>query len=93
LEVCLAPAPDNDENGSNDDDLDVYDANGNLDNTITIQNRLNHRLRINTQGMGRARHNRHHRGNHNRAPDDPYAKVKFTIPSFDGHYDAEAYLD
>ena len=26
-------------------------------------------------------------------PDDPYAKIKFTIPSFLGHYDAEGYLD
>jgi len=30
---------------------------------------------------------------HNRAPEDPYAKVKFTIPSFSGYYDAEGYLD
>ena len=32
-------------------------------------------------------------GTGNRASDDPYAKVKFTIPSFSGHYDAEGYLD
>jgi hypothetical protein len=32
-------------------------------------------------------------GNHNRAPDDPYAKIKFSIPSFSGHYDAEGYPD
>ena len=25
--------------------------------------------------------------------DDLYSKVKFTIPSFDGSYDADAYLD
>jgi hypothetical protein len=24
---------------------------------------------------------------------DPYAKIKFSIPSFNGSYDAEAYLD
>ena len=30
-------------------------------------------------------------GNHGRA--DPYSKVKFTIPSFDGSYDGDAYLD
>jgi len=88
LEVCPAPAPDNDVNGSDDDDLDVYDANGNLDNTATMQNRLSRRLQIDTQRMGGARHNQRHRGNRNRAPDDPYAKVKFTIPSFDGHFDA-----
>jgi len=93
LEVRPAPAPDNDVNGSDDDDLDVYDANGNLDITVTMQNRLRCRLQINTQGIGGARHNQRHQGNRNRAPDDPYAKVKLTIPSFDGHYDAEAYLD
>ena len=35
----------------------------------------------------------HHRGNNHRVPNDPYAKIKFTIPSFLGHYDAEGYLD
>jgi hypothetical protein len=25
--------------------------------------------------------------------DDPFAKVKFSIPPFNGSYDAEAYLD
>ena len=34
-----------------------------------------------------------HQGNNNCVPDDPYAKIKFTIPSFSGHYDAEEYLD
>ena len=34
-----------------------------------------------------------HQGNNNRVPDDPYAKIKFTMPSFSGHYDAEEYLD
>ena len=47
------------------------------------------RLNFNRQGM---------RGNnfqqHNaRVNDDPYAKVKFTVPSFAGAYDAEIYLD
>ena len=54
LKVHPAPTPDNDANGSNDDDLDVYDANGNLDNMETMQNRLRRRLQINTQGMGGA---------------------------------------
>ena len=40
-------------------------------------------------------HQHHHRqgmgGNRGRA--DPYSKVKFTIPSFDGSYDGDAYLD
>ena len=44
LEVHLTPAPDNDANGSNDDDLDVYDANDNLDNTTVMQNKLRGRL-------------------------------------------------
>ena len=35
----------------------------------------------------------HHQGNNHRVPDDPYAKIKFTIPSFSGHYAAEGYLD
>ena len=32
--------------------------------------------------------NRHNQGNN-----DPYAKIKFTIPPFHGKYDAEEYLD
>jgi hypothetical protein len=35
----------------------------------------------------------HHHGNNNSMPDDPHAKIKFSIPSFSGHYDAERYLD
>jgi hypothetical protein len=90
----VRPAPDNDADGSNDDDLEVYDADRNIDNQATLQNKLRRRLERNTRGMGGQHHHHHHdRGNRNRAPDDPYAKVKFTIPSFDGHYDAEAYLD
>ena len=38
-------------------------------------------------------HHHHHQGNNHRVLDDPYAKIKFTIPSFSGHYDAEGYLD
>jgi hypothetical protein len=89
----VRPAPDNDADGSSDDDLEVYDADGNIDNQATLQNKLRRRLERNTRGMGGQHHHHHNRGNRNRAPDDPYAKVKFTIPSFDGHYDAEAYLD
>jgi len=44
--------------------------------------RDHHRPHRHRQGMG---------GNHGRA--DPYSKVKFTIPSFDGSYDGDAYLD
>ena len=35
----------------------------------------------------------HHQCNNHCVPDDPYAKINFTIPSFLGHYDAEGYLD
>jgi hypothetical protein len=38
----------------------------------------------------------HHRGRneqHARGNDDPFAKVKFTIPPVYGLYDAKAYLD
>jgi hypothetical protein len=49
----------------------VYDVHGNIDEAATRDARLQHRLRTNTIGMG---------GNHNRAPDDPYAKIKFNIP-------------
>ena len=45
------------------------------------RNRLNH----NRHGIGG-------RGNHN-GNNGPFAKVKFSIPSFAGAYDAEAYLD
>ena len=43
--------------------------------------------------MGGTHNHNHQQGNQNRVPNDPYAKVKFTIPSFLGHYDAEGYLD
>jgi len=61
-----------------DEDV-VYDAHGNIDQAATREARIRRRVRANAGG--------------NRAPDDPYAKVKFTIPSFSGHYDAEGYLD
>ena len=32
-------------------------------------------------------------GNNTHVSDDPYAKIKFTMPHFSGHYDAKAYLD
>jgi hypothetical protein len=51
-----------------------------------------HPRRPNWQGMG----GHPHRGpnqQHTRGNDDPFAKVKFTIPPFYGLYDAEAYLD
>jgi hypothetical protein len=68
----------------NEDENVVYDVHGNIDEAATRDARLRRRLRTNTIGMG---------GNHNHAPDDPYAKIKFSIPSFSGHYDAEGHID
>jgi hypothetical protein len=67
----------------NEDEDVVYDVHSNTDEAAT-ETRLQRHLRTNTIGMG---------DNRNRAPDDPYAKIKFSIPSFSGHYDAEGYLD
>jgi hypothetical protein len=68
----------------NKDEDVVYGVDGNTDEAATRHVRLRRHLRTNTIGMG---------GNHNRAPDDPYAKIKFSIPSFSRHYDAEGYID
>jgi hypothetical protein len=92
----VQPPPDQEvHDGSNTGGLEdaVYDADGNVDQAATRQNRLHHRLRTNATGMGGAQHFNRHQGNRNHASDDPYAKVKFKIPSFLGHYDAEGYLD
>jgi hypothetical protein len=45
---------------------------------------------FNQQGMGG---NQNHHNQHYVRNDDPFAKVKFSIPPFNGSYDAEAYLD
>ena len=70
----------------------MFDEHGNYDEAATRDLRLRRRLRQNTEGMGFGAPRRH-QGNNNRVPDDPYAKIKFTIPSFSSHYDAEGYLD
>jgi hypothetical protein len=58
-----------------------------------VHQELPHPLRRpNWQGMG----GHPHRGpnqQHSHYNDDPFAKVKFTIPPFYGLYDVEAYLD
>jgi hypothetical protein len=51
---------------------EVYDAHDNIDHVATRLARLRHHLRNNTIGMGGT-------GNRNRVPDDPYAKIKFTL--------------
>jgi hypothetical protein len=45
---------------------------------------------FNRHGMGG---NQNHHNQHYVRNDDPFAKVKFSIPPFNGSYDAEAYLD
>jgi hypothetical protein len=45
---------------------------------------------FNRQGMGG---NQNHHNQHYVRNDGPFAKVKFSIPPFNGLYDAEAYLD
>ena len=83
-----------DVSGSNIDGLlpedMVHDASGNIDRVAFRQARLRWCLHRNTTGMGGVHH---HQGNNHCVPDDPYAKIKFTIPCFLGHYDAEGYLD
>jgi hypothetical protein len=37
--------------------------------------------------------NQNHHKQHYVHNDDPFAKVKFSIPPFNGSYDAESYLD
>jgi hypothetical protein len=37
--------------------------------------------------------NQNHHNQHYVRNDDPFAKVKFSIPPFNGPYDVEAYLD
>jgi hypothetical protein len=48
------------------------------------------RRSFNRHGMGG---NQNHHNQHYVYNDDPFAKVKFSIPPFNGSYDAEAYLD
>jgi hypothetical protein len=60
-----------------DDDGDVYAP-------------LQRRLVRNRQGMGGNGRRRHHNPERD---NDPFAKIKFSIPPFMGSYDAEAYLD
>jgi hypothetical protein len=69
-------------------DDEVFDEEGNYDEAATRDLRLRLRLHQNTEGMPHCQ-----QGNNNCASDDPYAKIKFSIPSFSGHYNAEGYLD
>ncbi|XP_066168772.1 uncharacterized protein [Oryza sativa Japonica Group] len=91
--VAALETPSNEEVSGDDDahpEDTVYDSSGYIDMPVTRQARLRRRLCTNRTSMGGTRHQQ---GNNNRVPEDPYAKVKFKIPSFSGYYDAEKYLD
>jgi hypothetical protein len=75
--------------GNNTDEDAVFGKDGNIDATATRIAMLRCCLRETRRGMGGHRH----QGHAQHASDDPYAKVKFTIPPFSGHYDAAGYLD
>jgi hypothetical protein len=81
----INPSPEDEDNKNKDDDNDdgfpeleedvVYGSDGLPDNIATNANRLRRRrLQRNRTGMGG-----------NRTNDDPFAKLKFTIPSFPGN--------
>ena len=93
LETLVA-VNNNDVSGSNTDGLlpedTVHDVIRNIDRVAFRQARLRRCLHRNMIGMGGVHH---HQGNNHHVPNDPYAKIKLTIPSFSGHYDAEGYLD
>ena len=82
-ELETLAAVNNDVSGSNTGGLlpedTMHDATRNIDRAAFWQARLRRRLRRNTTGMGGVHH---HQGDNHRLPDDPYAKIKFTIPSF-----------
>ena len=62
-----------------EEEVDDNTVEGDANNNARREARLRQRLRHNTIGMGG---NQYHRpGNNERAPDDPYAKIKLTIPS------------
>jgi hypothetical protein len=88
----IAPPKDEDNKNKDNDNDDgfpkleedvVYGSDGLPNNITTNANRLcRKRLQKNRIGMGG-----------NITNDDPFAKLKFTIPSFPEKYDAEEYLD
>jgi hypothetical protein len=76
METHLPSVNNNNNATDNDEDPIIYDANGNVDERATMELRLHRCLHHNNQGMGG---NNNHGG---QASDDPFAKVKFFIPSF-----------
>jgi hypothetical protein len=88
METRLPSVNNNNNDTNNDEGPIIYDANGNVDERATMEQRLCRHLHRNRQGMGG--NNSNHGGHAN---DDPFVKVKFSIPSFSGLYNAETYLD
>jgi len=73
-----------------DDDF-VYRDNGMIDERVTRERNPQRCLQSNRTGMGGNVNNEHNRGIV--CNNDPYAKIKFTIPPFYGKYDVKEYLD
>jgi hypothetical protein len=65
----------------------IYIHDGTIDHKMTSENHVHRTLARNRKGMGG------NKTRHNYVKNDPYAKVKFTIPYFYGRYDAKEYLD
>ncbi|XP_039787907.1 uncharacterized protein LOC120654436 [Panicum virgatum] len=88
LEVNPSKNKDDDDDWLEDDDEIIFRSDGEPDMAKTRAEKVRRQyLRKNKTGMGGTKHRR------TRSNDDLYAKVKFTIPSFHGRYDAEEYLD
>src|SRR5581483_9926678 len=82
----------NNNDNNEEDDEEVADDDEQRAEWNRVQRNLRLRERLRQHGMG-GNHHHHQQGNNQNRNDDPFAKVKFTIPSFSGAYDADAYLD
>ena len=89
LEINLCKSEDKDEEFEDPDHPEdiVHFPDGTVDHKMTSENRARRILARNRKGMGGNKNKYHY------VQDDPYAKVKFTIPSFFERYDADEYLD
>jgi hypothetical protein len=76
--------------GASDEEDDDDEQHAKRERAAQRDASLRDRLRHNQHSMGG---NRNQQGNNQNRNNDPFAKVKFTIPSFSGAYDADAYLD
>jgi hypothetical protein len=80
----------NNHGGASDEEDDDDEQHAEKEHAAQRDARLRDRLRRNHHGMGG---NRKQQGNNQNHNNDPFAKVKFIIPSFSGAYDVDAYLD